>query len=201
LLESWCLNLPALELNQKIIAGLERIAEVFKSLLWEKAKVHGVSPIQIQILLFISTHEAGLCNVSQLAKEFGVTKPTISDAVRVLLIKEFLKKDFSPTDNRRFNLRLSSAGEQIAYDLNGYNLPVVKEIGQFDTEELSNLYRTISKLIFQLNQNGIIQVQRTCYGCRYYHGDKNSEHFCQLLKMKLEVEQIELDCREFEEIS
>ena len=37
-------------ISNKIIVGLERISEVFKVLLWEKAKLVGLSPIQIQIL-------------------------------------------------------------------------------------------------------------------------------------------------------
>lgn len=68
----------------KIIAGLERISQAFKVLLWKKAKQLGVSPIQIQILIFITYHTVELCNVSDLAKEFNVTKPTISDAIKVL---------------------------------------------------------------------------------------------------------------------
>ena len=67
-----------MELESKILNGLERLSEVLKSLLWEKAKIHGISPIQIQILLFVSNHHLDICNVSYLAKEFNVTKATIS---------------------------------------------------------------------------------------------------------------------------
>mgnify|MGYP001953763141 CR=1 FL=1 len=79
-------------LSNKIIAGLERISEAFKVLLWQKAKTIGLSPIQIQILIFINYHKIEFCNVSHLAKEFNVTKPTISDAVKVLVNKELIEK-------------------------------------------------------------------------------------------------------------
>ncbi|MEL6557873.1 MAG: MarR family transcriptional regulator, partial [Bacteroidota bacterium] len=36
------------DISSKIVAGLERVSEVFKVLLWEKAKQVGLSPIQIQ---------------------------------------------------------------------------------------------------------------------------------------------------------
>lgn len=39
------------DVSSKIVAGLERISEAFKVLLWEKAKALGLSPIQIQILI------------------------------------------------------------------------------------------------------------------------------------------------------
>ena len=72
------------DISSKIVAGLERISEVFKVLLWEKAKMVGLSPIQIQMLIFIAFHKQELCNVSHLAKEFNITKPTVSDAIKVL---------------------------------------------------------------------------------------------------------------------
>ncbi len=185
------------ELHLKVIAGLERLGEVFKTLLWQKAKVHGISPIQIQILLFISSHRLALCNVSYLAKEFNVTKPTISDAVKVLLKKDYLVKDYSPTDNRRYNVLLSSAGEKLVQELLDYRLPVATETQTISEAELKNCFDTISKLIYQLNQKGIIQVQRTCFGCQHYQGDKAATHFCTLLDKHLMKHEIRLDCADF----
>ena len=187
-----------MELHLKVITGLERLAEVFKSLLWEKAKLHGISPIQIQILLFISNHETKLCNVSCLAKEFNVTKPTISDAVRVLLKKNFVEKDLSPIDNRRYNLILSAQGTTLISDLYDYATPVSEEIEGISKEELGSLFGIISKLIYQLNQKGIIQVQRTCYGCKFYEGNRLDQHHCLLMNKDLINQEIRLDCPEFE---
>jgi len=116
-----------------------------------------------------------LANVSYLAKEFNVTKPTISDAVRVLLKKGYVEKDYSPTDNRRYNLQLSTSGKELIKELLDYHLPISNEIQGINEAELKVCFDTISKLIYQLNQKGIIQVQRIC---------------CQ---------EIRLDCLEFEE--
>ena len=187
-----------MELQSKIVAGLERISEVFKSLLWEKAKVYGISPIQIQILLFVSNHSSNLCNVSYLAKEFNLTKPTISDAIRVLLKKGLLEKDFSPSDNRRYNVQLSPDSVQLVGELSDYASPVLQILEHTDEEEMKQIYNTLSRLIYQLNQKGVIQVQRSCFGCRYYKGDKKDTHFCSLLDKKLAGPEIRLDCPEFE---
>lgn len=78
------------DFTSKIVAGLERVSEVFRLLLWQHSKVIGLSPIQIQILMFVEYHAEDLCNVSYLAKEFNVSKPTISDAVKVLKKKSSL---------------------------------------------------------------------------------------------------------------
>lgn len=179
--------------------GLERISETLKALLWEQAKVHGISPIQIQIILFVANHKTEICNVSYLAKEFNVTKATISDAVRVLVQKGYLIKDQSPTDNRRYNLVVSKSGSELVDTLSTYALPFSEELSLMERQDLHDMFETISKLIYQLNQRGIIQVQRTCFNCRFYQGDKKSKHYCGLLEQSLKPQDIRIDCGEFED--
>ncbi len=187
-----------MKIEAKILNGLERISEVLKSLLWEKAKVHGISPIQIQILLFVEHHKTEICNVSYLAKEFNVTKATISDAVRVLVRKDLLDKDFSPRDNRRYNLLLSVKGKELVKDLVSYAFPIENELSTLKEQDLAMFFDVITKLIYQLNQKGIIQVQRICYNCRFYSGDKNAKHYCTLLDQRLQTSEVRIDCHEFE---
>ena len=71
-------------LDSKISAGIEKLSSVFRVLIWEQAKNLGLSPIQIQILIFLNYHSEHLATVSYLAKEFSLTKPTISDAIKIL---------------------------------------------------------------------------------------------------------------------
>jgi len=186
-----------LELESKIVGGLERLSEVLKALLWQKAKTYGISPIQIQILLFVSNHHTDISNVSYLAKEFNVSKPTISDAVKILLKKNYLAKDYSPIDNRRYNLLSTTQGDELVNDLSEYTTPISEELEGFGEQELNGIYQTITKLIFQLNQRGVIQVQRTCFKCKYYIGDRKSKHFCNYMDTKLKSQEIRLDCNEF----
>ncbi|MEL7005451.1 MAG: MarR family winged helix-turn-helix transcriptional regulator, partial [Bacteroidota bacterium] len=167
-------------------------------LLFPKAKQVGLSPIQIQILIFIAYHKQGLCNVSHLAKEFNVTKPTISDAIKVLDKKKMIVKDYSPADSRSYNILLSELGQQIVSETNDFAEPVKGLLHQFNDSTLDDLFNTISQLIFKLNQTGILNVQRTCYGCRFYH-PKEEMHFCTLLQKELLNKDIRLDCLEYQE--
>ena len=189
-----------MNLETKISNGLVRLSEALKALLWEKAKLYGISPIQIQILLFVANHKTDISNVTYMAKEFNVTKATISDAVRVLLKKEYLDKDFSPIDNRRFNLSLTQLGTELVSNLSGFVNPFQEELSSFRQQDLITFYDTLTKLIFQLNQRNIIQVQRTCYNCKFYKGDKINSHYCNLLNSPLKGQEIRLDCNEFEEL-
>ena len=188
-----------MNLESKIVNGLERISEAIKASLWEKAKLYGISPTQIQILIFINTHKTEICNVSYMAKEFNITKATISDAVRVLLNKKFLEKDLSPMDKRRYNLILTTLGNDLVGKLSEYVTPFREALSVFELENLNTVFDTLTKLIYQLNQLDIIQVQRTCFNCKHYTGNRTDSHYCNLLSSKLKNQEIRLDCNEFEE--
>lgn len=186
------------DISNKIVTGLERISEVFKVLLWNKAKLVGLSPIQIQILIFVAYHKPSLCNVSHLAKEFNVTKPTISDAVRILDKKELITKDYSAADSRRYTIALSETGKKVVEETGDFADPLKNQVAQLGIEENESLFKSLSTLIFKLNQSGLLTVQRTCFGCKYYQKNYDSHH-CNLLQKPLANKEIRLDCPEFEE--
>lgn len=186
------------DISSKIVAGMERVSEVFKILLWEKAKLVGLSPIQIQILIFIAFHKRELCNVSHLAKEFNVTKPTVSDAIKVLDKKGLILKDYSSFDSRSYSITLSELGIEIISQTYDFSNPLKKQIDSFSSSELESLFGTLSQLIYKLNRNGILSVQRTCYGCKFYQKNQESD-YCNLLQKELLNREIRLDCPEYEE--
>ena len=44
------------KIESRIVVALERISESFRVLLWNESKENSLSPIQIQILIFIYFH-------------------------------------------------------------------------------------------------------------------------------------------------
>lgn len=185
------------DIDYKSVVALERISEVFRSLLWDHAKVIGLSPIQIQLLIFVAYHEEGLCNVSHLAQEFNVTKPTVSDAIRILLKKGLIEKRISDTDRRAYSVVLTPAGEKIKQQTENFAQPLLPILTQLDLKERQSFFNTLTKIISSLNRSGLLSVQRMCFRCRYYQQKKNG-HFCRLLQTDLMDQDIRLDCPEFE---
>ena len=183
-------------LEGKVVAGLERISEAFRVLLWEHAKATGLSPIQIQILIFIRHHHSDICHVSGLATEFNMSRPTISDAVKVLFRKKMLEKHPSPADKRAYTMTLTDTGRQIVEQTEQFAHPIQDVLQQLNESELSGFYIVLTRLIQQLNRAGIISVQRTCFNCRYLT-QSDGEHFCTLIGSKLSGKDIRLDCPEF----
>jgi DNA-binding MarR family transcriptional regulator len=185
------------DLNSKIVAGLERLSQVFRILLWEKAKEQSLSPIQIQLLIFIQHHSADKATISYLAQEFNFTKPTISDAIKILEEKKLVKKTAHDTDTRSYTIQLTAAGTKVVLGTEDFAQPLTDIIAKAGASDKMILWQNIVNLIVQLNKLEIISVQRTCYNCKHF-AIKNKNHFCSLLNQKLLTQDIRIDCKEFE---
>lgn len=184
------------DLSSKSVVGLERISEVFRVLLWQKSNETGLSPIQIQLLIFIKNHDSSLANVSQLAREFNMKKPTISDAVKILFQKELITKE-SGSDARTYTILLTEKGKSMVDSLKDLGEPIKDILDELDASEKDALFQALAKVIFKLNQRGLIDVQRTCFGCRFYE-KSSSGHYCYFIKKPLLGNGILLDCGDFQ---
>lgn len=184
-------------LDNKIVAGMERISQVFRILLWEKAKEHSLSPIQIQLLIFIRHHSADKTTISYLAQEFNFTKPTISDAIKVLEQKKLIQKIADQSDTRSYTIILTATGKKIVLETENFANPLTEIISKVNNADKKVLWENVSNLIVRLNKLDIITIQRTCFNCKHY-SLKSKSHFCNLLDLKLLTQDIRIDCREFE---
>lgn len=184
-------------LDYKIVAGLERLSQVFRILLWDKAKELSLSPIQIQILIFIQYHSAEKATISYLAQEFNLTKPTISDAVKVLEQKKLIKKNTDSNDTRSYTIDLTTEGIKAVKCTEAYVIPLSNIISKASAIDKENLWQIIMNLIKQLNELEIISIQRTCFNCKHL-SSKDDKYFCNLLNQKLKTKDIRIDCNEFQ---
>ncbi|MEO6686355.1 MAG: MarR family winged helix-turn-helix transcriptional regulator [Dyadobacter sp.] len=184
-------------LDYKIVAGLERLSQVFRIFLWEKAKEYSLSPIQIQLMIFIRHHSQDKSTVSYLAKEFNFTKPTISDAIKVLEQKNLIKKNTVSNDTRSYTIQLTEQGKKVVFETENFANPLATIISKSPQPDRLILWENIRNLITQLNNLEVISIQRTCFNCKHY-SIKGKIHFCNLLNQKLQAEDIRIDCEEFE---
>ncbi|HQS25296.1 MAG: MarR family transcriptional regulator [Sphingobacteriia bacterium 24-36-13] len=189
------------EQNQKvesrIVVALERISEAFRVLLWNESKENSLSPIQIQILIFIYFHSQEKCKVGYLADEFNMTKATISDSVKVLLAKDLVAKEINTTDTRSYSISLTPEGKQIAKKASFFASSIEQPLEKLTEEQKTVMLNGLLKLIYDLNKSGIITIQRMCFTCANYQVDKGV-HYCKLLKSRLAENELRVDCPEHE---
>lgn len=181
----------------KIVAALERLAEAFRALLWDKSKVLGISPIQIQILLFVRFHTDDKCKVSQLAQEFNVTKPTVSEAVKSLEQKGLLERNPDESDTRSHTLHLTVAGMDAVAQTADFAAPMLRGVSSVPAADQGPLLEQLLGIIGHLQRAGIIAMQRMCFSCRFYQNTGNG-HFCRFLNKPLANHELRVDCGEYE---
>lgn len=187
-----------LQIEDKIVAAFERLSEVFRVLSWKMARKFGLSPLQIKLLIFLNNHDPSKCNVSYLSKEFSLSKATVSDAVFALETKGFVKKITNASDARSHFLTVTENGKTLTAELSKFTTPFRQIIEELQEKEKVMLWNLLQKIIFESNRSGLISIQRMCMNCRFYEKRK-SGHYCNLLKKRLLISEIRVDCPDFVE--
>lgn len=188
------------QIESKIVIALERISEAFRVLLWQESKQNSLSPIQIQLLIFMLFHSEDKCKVSYLAEEFNMTKATISDSIKVLLQKSLVEKRPDSSDTRSFSIVLTAAGKKVAQKSANFAGVIEKPLHQFSDKQKEVLLVSLLELIEKLNKEGIITVQRMCFNCKFYK-KTGQGHYCNLLESALASHDLKVDCPEHDRIS
>ncbi len=189
----------------KILAGLERISRVFRTLLWDVSKDVNLSPIQIQFLTYLLFNPPQRCRITDIASEFNLTKATVSDAISSLESKNLVSKIESKDDKRSYIIKLTPRGKRIAGQISTWTDSLKDSLKKFDREEKEAILTFIFKLIESLYNAGIITPQRMCFTCAYFqknaHPNSESPHHCNFLNKPLSIVELRLDCEDYVSIS
>ncbi len=191
------LNRQNKKVESKIVVALERISEAYRVLLWNESKENALSPIQIQILIFLLFHSEEQCKVSYLAQEFNMSKATISDSVKLLLQKGLIQKFDDTIDTRSYVIGLTDEGKQTAEKSANFAFAIEKPLASLTDEQKETILSGLLKLIYELHKAGIITIQRMCFTCSNYNNTKG-QHYCKLLQSKLATTELRVDCPEHE---
>jgi DNA-binding MarR family transcriptional regulator len=184
-------------IESKIVASLERVSQAFRVLLWNESKEFSLSPIQVQLLIFLLHHSDEKRKVSYLADEFNMTKATISETIKILEQKQLIKKDYGLQDTRSYTIHLTEKGQDIAEQTSLFAKQIQVPIDKLDSTDKENLLLSLLDIIHHLNKLGIITIQRMCFTCHFYQANKDGQkHFCGLLNTKLADNDLRIDCAE-----
>lgn len=185
--------------ESKIIASLERISQAFRVLLWQECKENALSPIQVQVLIFLLHHSESMRKVSYLADEFNMTRATISDTVKSLELKELISKEPEQTDSRSYTIHLTDKGNALARQHALFTKKLHQPVDAMPETEKEQLMLSLFHIISHLNQSGVITIQRMCMTCAHYQSrNGNAKHYCRLLNTPLKNTELRMDCPEHE---
>ncbi|MGH1364511.1 MAG: MarR family winged helix-turn-helix transcriptional regulator [Calditrichia bacterium] len=182
----------------KAVVALERIAESFRVALWEKAKTNSLSPLQVQLLIFLQFHPEKQRNVSYLSHEFNMSKPTISDAIKALHNKGHIEKEVNSDDRRAYHINLTSSGKQLSEELADFANPLRTKIASWPDASQAEFLESLMQVMRSLQTLNLISPQRMCLNCRFFEQSADG-YYCNFLKSPLAREELRVDCPEFEE--
>lgn len=181
-------------LDSRLVLSLQRLSDMLKAMQWEQARLLGVTPLQLQILLFTGYHSPAVNKAAYIAAELQVSRPTISDAVGSLVTKGLLEMHNDKRDRRSFSLALTETGTEILEKAGAYMGQIEQLLNNKSDQEKNLLYQSVYSIIAGLITPDKGGVQRMCYNCAHYNGNKKRQHECRFLQKRLLSSELQLDC-------
>ena len=187
------------DVDAKLVAALERVGQALRVQMWDKARRHGLSPTQLQVLLRLASAPPPRRRIGVLAGELDVTHPTVSDAVAVLRRKGLVDRDPA---NRKATLSLSARGQVIADRLADWDQRTRQQLADLPVADKHATLRLTLDLIAGLQRSGAITIARMCVTCRFFRPDAHPSsprpHHCALVDAPMGSGELRVDCAEHE---
>ena len=180
-----------------IVAALDRLARGQRSFRQAVASDLKLTPLQVEILSTIAAGPPPQPLVGLLARELGVSQPTITDAAAVLESKGLLRRRIDDGDRRRSVLSLTRRGAQVVERITAADRRIVEAIGAASSAAQADAVEALFALIARLVDAGIIDVARTCTTCRYLDAHRGRRR-CRLLEIDLGPAELRVNCPEHE---
>lgn len=133
----------------RIVTGLEHIGNHLSDLLKAQAMEHGLSPLQVRILIFIHFYK-GQTRLSLLAGEFNLSKATLSVALKSMEQKKLIHKKPLAADQRSVLIELTEWGRRIAHVAGFYPEPLKKIVAPMTATEKATLLEVIEGILHKL---------------------------------------------------
>jgi DNA-binding MarR family transcriptional regulator len=172
-----------------------------RSQAWEWAESAGLTPTQGEILMLLMQRKHPL-RLGDIARETALTAATTSDAVSTLEAKGLIEKRRTAEDGRALAVKLTARGRAAAKRAQQWPEFLTEAIGTLRDDEQAVLYRTMIKMIRQLEVQGDIPAHRMCVTCKHFEvskSPKKAAHRCQALDLALGDRELRLDCPVHEE--
>lgn len=181
----------------KIAFAIDKLSESLRNLIWTKYSKYKLSPIQIKFLIYLLYQSGSGRTVSNLAREFDLTKATVSDAIRSLENKSLLVRKKGKEDRRISRLTLTAKGTQTARSLSDFGSELLSSIKRIEKGKKTVLMRSLMDIIEGMHRQGIISVARICTTCGHFESAKASKgrYKCKRVGKSMSEDDLKMNCR------
>lgn len=188
-------------LVRKLGHAMNRIHVAMRADSWDAFGANDLNPTQGQIAMLLGRRPSGL-RLNEIADELAVSPPTVSDSVAALVNKGLVKKDKAKDDGRAIAVTLTATGKRLIRRLDSVGGAIGSVISRLPHSEQVQLYKTLIRMVRELQSEGRIPVSRMCVTCRYFrpNAHKNAErpHHCELVNVAFGDRTLRVDCPDHE---
>ena len=190
-------SLPA-----RVTIALYRISQTIHHIFREHGENLGLSPAQIQALLFLRYARPGVRTIGGLATRLGTSYATSSQVADALERKRLVLRQALPEDRRTVTLHLTQEGEQKAEALNHILQEIETAITSLPESDQQSLQRAAQAIVRRLQQRGYVQVYEMCWNCTFFRRNAHPEdpqrpHHCAFVDAPLPEAETRLECPDF----
>lgn len=184
-------------LDLRLVDAVDRLSRALRIARQDIATKHGLSLLQLQLLEHLAPRH--IKRVGELARDFGVTQPTASDALTALEGKGYVERGSDPTDRRATTVTLTATGARLASQISEEFAPIVEAERTTSADERGTALHVVLSEIRRLQNLGIITVDRSCFSCHHFQPPepgREGHAYCTLLRETLRQQDLRVDCPE-----
>ena len=188
---------------QRVVAGLSKVALVFRHAQWAASGERGLTPTQAQILAVVAgNREPRGVGVKAVAARMAVTMGTGSEAVGALVEKGLLRKEADEADGRAVVLTLTARGKREATRASEWPGAIVEAVDAMPERERATLLRGLVGMVRTMQERGMVPTARMCVECQFFRPNEYpgeaKPHHCQYIGAPIGDADLRLDCAEME---
>ena len=182
-------------IDDKLTMAFIRMVHFQRCQLWKLARERDLTPIQMQILVFLNFFPDKIKTITDLAHEFSLKKPAISESFQALERKGLVTRERHERDRRSYLLSLTPKGRTMAENIDKYSKIVFDNMMVLSEEEKKLMHTCFVKMITSLYDNSLVNAARICISCEFFQGDKDGKaHHCTHLEKTFSDHEMEMLC-------
>lgn len=177
---------------------IERLSNLLRTESRQLLTSHGLQPIQLEILHYLSVCNRYSNTAKGVAEYLGQTKGTVSQSIKVLERKGLITKHVDNIDKRIVHLKITSNARTLLKKT--VPAPLFSNAGKLIKEQsMKQMQSALKSLLMAVQKANGLKSFGVCHTCRYNQQLNNGNHLCRLTKEVLSSKEVQLICREHDD--